>query len=706
MPTALPEYFDVPVHRVAVWHFNGGGFSWEIINNLRCTSLIQSIQPNSGISRAAFEYDYGNISTDGAAFVDVDPLGTAGSAVPDILHKFIRIGVWDWVSETFEYVWAGIVTSIEDKSFSQPPADENYGTQQINASGLEYMLDRKQITTSKVYNHVDVATVDVNRALPFNVQEGRLSEGSALQHGNRRSGFRTFTTDLDNAEVWTAEDIARYLFDWHVPTRLQHDDTSPTITWTYTNTTVLSHFCPSLEAHGKSIYEILNELANPRRWLHYRIGYTANVLPTVFGSVNVHFDVSTSANISLPSGGSITGNSDTVTLQASGTIDGSISLAGDYQQKYKHVVVTGARKGYIVTTDVTSEFLEEGWTAAEQTTYEGGAEDQWDPGDWSNLDYVDQIQLNKNFRVNVYGQVFTRFVAAVDADFSTAFGITTEQYVPGLRWQRKMPLKKNWDYSLVTPAPKDGAPEQAEFRSIVAWYKIQENDSPRIEQWAANDTLATIMRKEGEPSPSSVSVRPLEDWFGLSIKPHVQPHWQATDELSGMSGNKDPELIERFDYKTDIKVTGYFRTDDYVTAQWPTTPAVDLTAADTIYIRLGDIAFEDLLLEDTVVDVDVASATLKTAPADILVRDDTDLMSDIARLAWQWYGVERYVYKVEYQQLLWDVYPGQIATNVDGASTDVMITDIAYDFSQARTSITTGFAKPDFTAIAREALAT
>ena len=209
-----------------------------------------------------------------------------------------------------------------------------------------------------------------------------------------------------------------------------------------------------------------------------------------------------------------------------------------------------------------------------------------------------------------------------------------------------------------------------------------------------------MLNDEGTPSPVSVSVRPLEDWFGIIVAPQTQSHWQANADISGIA-DRDSSIQPRFDYKNDIKVTGYFRSDEYALGVWP--PVANITNnASTLVIRLGDIAFHDTLLQGTIVDLEAGTA--KLAPADIVVRDDTELLTDIARLAANWYGILRYAYQVSYAQITHDVHPGQIASNVDGAVTDVVVTDVVWDFRHSRTDITTGYAEPNFQQIAREAV--
>lgn len=691
MPSPLEEISTPEPHIVQVWQGN----AWTKVQHLRCLDLRRTVQPNNGISRATLEYEYGEISTDGGDFALVSPLGTPSSLAPNILQNFVRVGVLDSGTGQLIY-WVGVMVAVQDRDFVQPAAGHSgdltiphdaphpRGTQIIECSGPEYVLNRKQVLSSQV-----ATTGIVNRAIPFNIVQGRLSTGSAEQFGNKDNSANAFAKDPNsNAEVWKAGDIAKYLLDnGFFPAVLQSG--GPALTWTMANETVLNTFTPAIDVHGQTLYQVLGQLANPRRWTHYRIDYIPDVSDAVFGTFHIVFNSSTSQNISLPSTATIVGNSNTTTLQTSGTIDGRISLLGDVQQRFARVLVSGARKGIICTVDVNGDFLGEGWTSQELAKYNAGAQPvatSW-PADMDK-----QQELNRNYRINQYGKVFTRFVCPTDADFST-LSISTPQYVPGLRWQRHMPLKVGWDYSVNPPVARDDAPDKPEFRTLESLYEYE------TDLHAYGDSLPAVLEDELTATATSVVTRPLDDTFGVSIRPRKQPHWQANGDLTAIQ-DRDTEVQPRFDYKNDIKITGYFQTDDYALGQWPSGALAN--DADTIVIRLGDIAFDDTLLQGTI--VDLQAGTAKTAPATIKVRDDTPLLNDIARLAWQWYGIMRYAYTLSYAQVLHDVLPGQVAVNIDGASTDVLITDVAWDFRTMSTHISTGYAEPDFRALAVEAL--
>ena len=152
-------------------------------------------------------------------------------------------------------------------------------------------------------------------------------------------------------------------------------------------------------------------------------------------------------------------------------------------------------------------------------------------------------------------------------------------------------------------------------------------------------------------------------------------------------------------------MTGYFQEDEHCQGDWPAIVANGENAGELV-IRLGDVAFQDVLHAGTIVEISDEGELVQSPGTDVFVRDDTPLLQDIARLAFEWYGKQRYAYSVTYAQIVRDVLPGMIATSIDGQATDVVVTEVNWDFERRATAIATAYAEPDFSGIARERLLT
>lgn len=723
MPTPLTKYGltkDEP-QQVQIWT----GSAWVAVPRLWCATLRQVVQPYGGISTAQLTYDYGRIDDgSGSGFQYFGPLGSDSSvlhgifgvAAPaplDILHKFIRLVVFNAETGLPEARWVGCVTSLQDENLKQPRAPHtdndlivSYGTQQFMVSGPEWLLSRNQLISSRVYNHeLNPPQVSAERAIPFNIRSGSVATDSVDESGNKKFDNLRFTTNLQDAGqsvAWTAQDIVHYLHTYNFPNDFYNDFADPgnvEFTWNLVNESILAGFKPQLDVQGQTVLQVLNQLATPQRFLNWSIDYqgTSDIQ---FGEWNVRFNSASASVIDIPNGPDIPANSRTATLLFSGNVDGQVSLNGDAQNQYKQVRVTGARRGHVVTQQVqVSELLKKGWSVEDEAAYTAGAA-ATEPS-WATLDPDDKETLNQTLRTTQYQNVFTRFVCPAGADFSA---ITSRHvYTPSLRWSHKLPLKDGWDYTLATPAPKAGGAEKPAYRSLFAVYRYAVVQGE--ERYAYHNSISHALRNDRvKPGGiSSVSLAPLDDAFGVKLVPvSAQPHWQAKTESTSVA-DRDLKEDPQFDYGADIYVTGYFREDEFASGRYPGTPTHNLIdSADVLTIRLGDIGFHDTLHANTIVEIENGAA--KTAPADVVIRSDEPLLNDIARLAYEWYGVRRFAYAVRYGQIVRDILPGMVAVNVDGATTDVVITEVTWDFQSRQTSIATAFAEPDFSLLAREAI--
>lgn len=742
MPTPLETFTLTPDEPVRVQIFfvdpdDKDVGAWVTVPRLRVRNLRWSVQPHAGVSSAELEYEYGRISIDGAPYEDFEPLGEeisilstlnpyiASGGSNEVLQHAFRILMLNDITGQVDNLWCGFCIAVTEKNTKQPrppettfDTTERYGTQILSLAGPEWLLTRKQVTTSRVLNDVTGSLFTNKVAIPFNMAEGRVSRGSADQFANRSSTGNTFTTSRELFDVakplqeavvvWTGENVADYMHANHLPTTLDLDPTpspavSPTFTWAIDNEEVLATFEPQFEYHGETVKLILDKLADPRRFLNYAIDYSEGASDVEFGTFTIRFNSASGNLLSLPNGTDIPANPNTVELNTSGTIGGRLQQTQDSLQEVSQVIVQGARLGYVTTrfVGVEDDMLLPGWDPLEEEQpYKEGAAATMTPTEWTNIldtDYDRALKMNDLLRRQQYGNVYTRFVCPVDFDFSLNDFSSEPQYVPGLRWSRTLPLKEGWDYSVDPPVAKPGASQQPEYRTTFAVYAF--DNANGLTTYAYHNTLSAALRQDAAiGKPSNVVLRPLEDTFGISLVPdRMPPHWQAKDE-SGIA-DTNPDEVPAIDYRAAL-FTGYFQEDAFVEGVWPATTN-DTVNASTLVIRLGDTAFFDVLMPETVVDIeskgtDQVTELVESPGFATILRDDRNKLQDIAKLAYQWYGQRRYAYAVSYAQIVRDVKPGYVADVIDGQSTDVVITEIAWDFDNRQTSIATAFAEPDF----------
>lgn len=734
MPTSLTKYSTTPdePQQVQIWT----GSAWAAVPRLRCERLTQTVQPAGGISSAVLSYDYGEIeeyNPNNPGFQTIEPLGSATSVLAtvspgntEIHHRFVRVVVFNPATGLPEARWVGVVVAVEDTQKKRrriPSTLEDsvqvYGTQTLQVRGPEWLLNRKQVTRSRAQQHPHQpgGWDRIGRSIPFNIRDGRAGTGTL--YANKEAGWANFNR-YDNflqAEVWSGSDIVRYLKTFFLPDSFNGQGIDFILE--AASYRLLSSIYPQFDPYGKTIYQILNELINPRRFFSWRARYIAGA-DTAFGDWEIEIQSASATPITLPSKKVIAANTDTVSLTSSGNIDSRISKTSDSSNQFQGVIVEGALKGHVLTRPlVTSQTTDEktiskgifgrGWSAAEEAAYKAGVT-------VSPTDTTDIEVANTLLRTNQYQDVFTRFVCDSDFDFARDKITDEDQYVLGLRWQNQMPLLVNKDYTVLGsydteedqweyPTKKDFR-NSDEFVKMFAVYKLRAIEG--TDKYCKHSELSSVLAKDDYSIPgkaSGVRLEILDDAFGIRLVPtRAEPHWQASQEASEIQPTAPIDTA--FDFTTDIQVTGYFREDDHVRGSWPVGIEDKYGShADYLILRLGDIAFHDILHPSTVVETDEGNL-VKSPNKEQILRDDRKKLEDIARLAYEWYAVRRHAYAITYSQLVRDVIPGQIAVNIDGEVTDSQVTSVTWDFNSFQTSIATAYAEPDLTTIAREVFST
>ena len=384
----------------------------------------------------------------------------------------------------------------------------------------------------------------------------------------------------------------------------------------------------------------------------------------------------------------------------SGRVVDAIGINLNATERVEVVEVRGDRIGHVTTERLDTPILEKDWTDAEEIYYEDAAHIY-------NGDYVRQEAGAKSLRLQKYRHVYTRFAARYDYKPSGIVGRRT--YIPDMRWQNDTPLLEGWNYTVDPPVRLESdvdGPRQP-IRSI---YRLDLDPDQSGEDYSyaygdeitANDSYKEIF---GAGKLANVTIQPRTDTFGLILKPHVAPHYQALGEIDA-ADVLDEEIEPRFNYATDIQVTGYYQEDQRVVAIYPQTPAPtgDGLNANRVIIDLGQLAKLDYLQPETIVGLKIDPQNRmqpELSPSDVVVlQDDTPLLEEIAKLAYTYYMQPRraWTYRTEVIDHNW--LPGQVV--IDGS--DTIITEVAFDYLKERTTVVTAYANPDFAQIAREGL--
>lgn len=570
--------------------------------------------------------------------------------------------------------WYGLITA----SHLDPRAGSgnvSSGDQFLLAHGPEIMLTRVQMVDSMIYRTNQLSAngytaIRFGRALPFNavreIGQNRVSFGNKTTQA-----ANYFAEDETLAEPWNAYEIVRYILDEVVNPSIAVG--GPTWTLQTFDDGLLAYEPRHIETHGRTAYEIINQVIDKRRGLSWYVE------PVMSGdtvtSWRIRVAALNSTNIYLSDTEVINANPNRVALSVINARDlMQCTLTQDSLNRYRQVIVEGGKQGAVFSIDL-NHGLEIHWTQDEELAYlEGATQDivagpVWDYSQLCSLHDARRMSQQINhvyarFRVrsdwNGHAMTGQRCFPKIGADFSQ---IDEDAYVGHpvcprfMRMEPQLPVRLNSilatlvapDVAVAAMAAQPHSPPMA-FGSDTAWA----SQKPGRYLWLHNDQAAGALDEMTGTNGTQVScsVEVLDDEFGFQLHPngpsHLLQNYRAFDDFEGAACSH----VERGQINaTSIGITCYAKADHCVRVAYPETPtSLRTDQSEVHYIRLGDRARYDLLVGGTV--VDVSAGDLIKVPDSLVIRDDTEYMGNVARLAWEWYRKPRHSLTLTYRQVL------------------------------------------------------
>ena len=180
-----------------------------------------------GIDGATLSYHFGRL-------IQAGDVQTVEHAVKSLRRKFVRVtldqGFDSEGEEVTDFVWYGFVVGEDQSRYGAHLKPDGDGIERVlagdvqvfSAVGIEWFLDRAQVTTSHI-----AGGLTVKRALPFNAATGDTRQSSLYARANRVNNPTSFlfASTLDEAALWTGGQIVRYVLAHHSP------KTNAGITW-------------------------------------------------------------------------------------------------------------------------------------------------------------------------------------------------------------------------------------------------------------------------------------------------------------------------------------------------------------------------------------------------------------------------------------------------------------------------------------------
>lgn len=660
---------------------------WTEVPYLRCTSVTRGAAPT--LEQATLLWRFGTLCRQGETAL-------AYVAKLDLRGKFVRVQAPDVEVDWVGYVVKEGYVRDTEETFDPgggPEQRVSGGEQALVAVSLAYFLGRKLITYSVVYSGNRI-----ERAIGYNTGMGDGRSSAYEPRGNKDSRGIAFAADFDHAEVWTGDAIATDLLTNYQP--VDKDGNPAPVVFTLSGDAVdyLSWHKPILRTDGRSVLQALDDLADRRIGLTWWLTYS-----DLLGVAIVNVGSMATTDVSLPDSAVLPAATVSVALGEDPRL--RCTIGRSQERRLGVVVCRGARRRAVCTISTASGNLQPSWKTTEESAYKTAlgtdpvANDAYRQAErfhrvYTTFEIPQAWDGTSNNGATAPGG--TDYCCPRPAQGSSSFGSgDLEKYnLYGVRLQRTMPIRAGWNYSDATaPVANDPDNLNGEFQQPFGVVDVDGEGT-----WRFLHRLG-----EGEGKFRNYSLAMLAGAAGLQIRPHGLPHAAAKNhfDYGGDAGAASKQATE-VDYDK-MRFTGCVEFDGYCEAQWPTTLPAD-APLETHYVYIGNRARYDWLAANTIYDLD--GSTLKTVTTGGALRDDRNLCETIAKIAHQWYSIDRaeLVVRVSSTDIggaLLDV--GDLITTVGSAEAaeivNAVVSKITFNLEAGQAIIEAGFAELDFEAL-------
>lgn len=591
------------------------------------------------------------------------------------------------------FTWVGIVTHQTDV-IGGTQGTVKYRDQTYVVHGIEWMLHREIVYRSEV-RLSDDSIIWLDRAIPFNGRDGRGGASATLKVMNRTAdpvgGVHSFAIDAGSGRYyWNAWEVLKYI-ERHY---------QPFSGWTWTvdaaAENMLDWFTPvNFEVHGQSVREIVSALIGRSRTLDHYWEWS-----TSLGKLVLYVQSHNVSALTLPSGDVVPVNSQVVVIDSSTRQRSEIILTKDYSSRFDQVVAEG---DYITSTfaiDASSGSLVPDWYPEDEESYAAGASAM---AGYASLDKDAKAARNDLYRMtgqarrvwtrykvptswngrNAYGEVVFPWVSIDGVNANT--DITSSVLVDTLRLSLQ---------TLIPTVDNDGDVETLaeEYDSGLVFVKVPiKHRGQDAQVYCKISELSTLAKSETAGQNGigfSVSARAYSTGPGLFIEPSVPATVLALGRTTDADQPSDVKPV--IDWQTIVAVVTA-EADERVRVAYPKSPAPTRGQIARLIINLHGKARLDYLADETPVGVQ-SDGTLRRANGEWL-RDDRPFLRNVARMAYEWYQVDRQLVRFQLPYISGLLLPADLIAVIDDEAVNTIITAITYDFASQTTQIETGTAE-------------
>ena len=713
-PTDLVITYDRPLVEwhpdLATWTGPGAGGvlsptpneAWRSDYRLQATGL--NLRAN-GLDSATLVYRY---SSHGQLGPEPNPALTAWGSLGNLLDTTERSPtIGDYVRIAYApgeqpedppLYWYGVILAENDTwaRESHDPSDPNpepqeIGTTTLRVVGLEHFLARTQITSAVVADTSAGADPEahrrVGRAFTFNGGvDGLREDGPAYQRANRDPTLRTAQPDTFFTEqfytfasgdpaitpqLWNAWQMIDYLLAHHNP----RDESNPyrELPCRYRlgeGAELLEKFTPTIPTEGRTPLEVISQIARPSRGLCWSTEYKPEepLGPTLV----IHVHSISSSDLPLPSGQLLTGNPNQFHLDPDGDPTGvQLQWGAAGEARYDAIRFRGAKQTVTFTVSPQDGNLVKDWRDEDETEYKTAASGA---GDYP-AEEADQKRRNDAMRGE---PKFDRVYAAwrIPDSWDQKVGDGSGGVAAGNRKEVFAKLDEYGDpieiagevqtEEVFLPAMR--FMEETRLPAAISSTGRRQYEPPMIYLPDAEGKFRLGERMNDAAAPSgtdrlaSYHVRVEESGLAIGLVSTAGlSHTLAKTDFAGAAPSRREGEI---DWQT-MRATVTVESDVYCEAVYREAGTVQQRPLEELVIDMGEGYRLDYLAPHTVTGVEDGELTINAAGG--LLRDDRQVLADLAAAAMQWYRLPRRSLTASWRNLIHELTPGVIITDVGQA---------------------------------------
>ena len=521
-----------------------------------------------------------------------------------------------------------------------PDETVEIGKQQFVAYGLAALFERQQITKSWAQY---LFAKQIPRGLTFNYR-GRPNR--SFRRANR--GAYVFSNDVTGARYWSSDEILDYLIAYHPPA--DWGGSPLPISVRHPPDILPKWDTPELPTHRQTLARLFSQL-----WARYRLmGWRVDVDPTTNEIEIVPYTFSDDS-IALPNGEQIPGNYDQRRLVIDDAPSARAVIRIDTSDQVDQIVMQGTRRRACFTISIRDGTLDQGWTDADELAFSDGARNADDYPAAAEVAEREKRDRQARAAIAAATGVLSRFIlvenfagvakdgegngsSPIDPDEN---GFAQRPYLPELQLLRKIPLRRDVDYSGNKIDHGDAHEYERpdlEMPPIVVAYLLEDPENENTKRWHYMQTIGqqAAVEEIGDRHPDRGN-----QWSAtVSVDSDARALWIR---VTGGDGQQEMEgfySTSGFDFMR-LVATVAVETDGYCQGVWPAGIAPLFDVARVLTIDAGAAYRLDYVCPGTVVGVEPTKNELIRTDSGGYVRDDRELLQGLAKVAFQWYGAPR-----------------------------------------------------------------